>query len=97
MLCDAHDLDKSFGHQSFDLLISTEMLEHVKDQRKVVHNLKCLVKPGGVVLLTTRSHGFGYHGYPHDFRRYEILDFREIFSGFAIEALEKDPINPGAF
>ena len=94
-VCDATDLDRRHGPDTFDLVVSTEMLEHVRDWRKVVHNLKYLVKPGGVIVLTTRSYGFGYHGYPYDFWRFELLDFREIFSDFIIDVLEKDPLDPG--
>jgi len=59
--------------------------------------MKQLCKPGGLIVATTRSYGFGLHGYPQDYWRYEIEDMQEIFSDFNILALEKDPQSPGVF
>lgn len=56
---------------------------------------KC--KEGGFILITTRSKGFHYHGYPYDFWRFEIDDMRNIFQDCEILALEKDSSAPGVF
>ena len=91
IICNAEDLSNEFEKDSFDVLISTELLEHIRDWKKTVSNFKNVVKPGGIILVTTRSYGFGYHGYPYDFWRYEIEDMENIFSDCIIEKLEKDP------
>ena len=78
-ICDAAHLLNRFGSNRFDVVISTELLEHVINWQKVVHNLKQILKPGGLLLLTTRSRGFQYHGYPFDFWRYELSDIKFIF------------------
>ncbi len=96
-LCDAAELVKRFGLESFDLLIATELLEHVRDWRTVVSNFKQVVRPDGVMLITTRSRGFPHHAHPHDFWRYEPGDVEVIFSDCIIEALEPDPQVPGVF
>jgi len=96
-VCDATHLTSTFGGESFDVLISTEMLEHVREWRAVISNMKNLLKPGGVMVMTTRSKGYGFHGAPFDFWRYEQLDFRAIFSEFDIEVLENDPRHAGVF
>ena len=96
-VCPAENLVARFGEASFDLVVCTEMLEHVREWRVVIANLKQLVAPGGVVLLTTRSKGFPYHEYPFDYWRYEPADLRAIFADFAIEALERDTYMPGVF
>ena len=90
----AEKLVKFFGENKFDVVISTEMLEHVRDWRTVVNNLKGVLKPGGLIYITTRSRGFPYHAYPYDFWRYEIEDIKKIFSDFEILILEKD-VEPG--
>src|SRR5207302_1299155 len=87
-----------FGEESFDLVVSTETLEHIRDWRGAVSNIKRVCKRGGVVLLTTRSIGFPYHAYPHDFWRYDPDDVRTIFSDMEVVTLEPDSeITPGVF
>jgi len=97
-VCDVSDLRQRFGDDSFDVVITTEMLEHVRDWRAAVSNLKRVVKPGGVLVITTRSFGFPHHGWPYDYWRYELDDIREIFSDFQLEVLEPDiESGPGVF
>lgn len=90
IICDIKDLISRFGEKSFDVIISTELLEHVKDWKLAIHNIKSVCRINGIILLTTRSYGFKYHGYPYDFWRYEIEDMKCIFQDCVIEKLEKD-------
>lgn len=93
----AEDLLEVLPAGEFDVVLSTEMLEHVLDWRKVVSNIKALCAPGGRVVLTTRSAGYPYHGAPWDFWRYEVADMRDIFADFTIQAVESDAQEPGVF
>lgn len=97
VVCSADDLVEKFGEESFDIVVCFEMLEHTQDWRRSINNMKQICKPGGTLLVTTRSFGFPCHGYPHDYWRYETSDFQEIFSDFEILELESDPIDPGVF
>ena len=97
VVCAAENLDNHFGGRKFDLVVSTEMLEHVRYWRKIISNMKNLLNPDGALLITTRSYGFRYHGYPYDFWRYEVGDMRVLFADLDVERVETDPISPGVF
>jgi SAM-dependent methyltransferase len=97
VVCGADSVVERFGFESFDVIISTEMLEHVRDWKKVVSNMKRVCKPNGLQLITTRSYGFTYHPQPLDCWRYELKDIKAIFSDFTIESIEEDPLSPGVF
>jgi SAM-dependent methyltransferase len=90
LLLPAEKLLEYFGAERFDVVISTELLEHVQDWRLVINNIKSVLKCGGYVYISTRSKGFPYHGYPYDFWRYEAEDANKIFSDFETAVAEKD-------
>jgi SAM-dependent methyltransferase len=43
----AERLVEHFGPESFDVVIATELLEHVQDWRLVVNNMKAVLRRGG--------------------------------------------------
>jgi len=97
IVCLGEDAVKTFGKESFDVVIASELMEHARNWREVISNLKNVCKPGGLLLITTRSYGFKIHGYPNDYWRYEIDDMKKIFADCNIEILESDPEAPGVF
>lgn len=97
IVLDSENLLDHFGPESFDVVISTELLEHVGDWRLVVSNMKKVLKPAGYIYITTRSFGFPYHAYPYDFWRFETDDMKSIFSDFEIIRLAEDHEAPGIF
>jgi len=97
-ICPAEQIVGEFGRESFDVIISTEMVEHVRDWRLVISNMKQALAPNGLLVVTTRSLGFPLHEYPGDYWRYEASDMRIVFADCDIELLEKDdPADPGIF
>ena len=94
-VCNVYDLVERYGAESFDVAISSEMIEHVHDWRRAISQIKQILRPNGVLVMTTRSIGFPYHDFPFDYWRYELDDMRAIFSDMTIEALEPDTDDPG--
>jgi len=97
VVCDAADLLNHFQPATVDVLVTTEMLEHVRDWRRVIYNMKRVMRPGGLIVLTTRSRGFPLHDYPGDFWRYEPEDMRVIFADCDLLRMERDEADPGIF
>jgi len=93
----AESLLTRYQPATFDGIICTEMLEHCEHWRVIIHNIKTLLKPGGWLLITTRSQGFPLHNFPADHWRYELNDMQAIFADMTIQALESDPSEPGVF
>jgi SAM-dependent methyltransferase len=97
IVCDAAEIDRRFGADAFDVVVSTELLEHAREWKKIIHNFKYVLKPGGLLVVTTRSYGVDFHRHPYDFWRYERDDFELIFSDMDVEDLQLDPTDPGIF
>ena len=55
--------------QRYDVIICTQVLEHVTNPQKVFNELSRILKPGGTLHLTT-NFIFPIHGAPYDFFRF---------------------------
>jgi SAM-dependent methyltransferase len=97
VMCDVTQLVARFGRDRFSVVVATELVEHVLDWRAAINNLKAVLAPGGLLLITTRSLGYPYHGAPHDWWRFEAEDMRRIFADFYDVIIEPDPLMPGVF
>lgn len=96
-ICGAAELVVTFGSESFDVVVSTEMLEHAEDWRGAISNMKRVLVPGGLLLITTRSPGFPQHDHPGDYWRFTKEDAFEIFSDMKELVVIEDPLAPGIF
>lgn len=56
-----------------------------------------MVKFGGYLLITCRGKGFPNHAYPEDHWRFDLQDFRAIFSDFEDCLVIQDPEQSGVF
>lgn len=97
VICDANNLVEKFGAASFDVVVSFEMLEHTPEWKVSLKNMMDVLKPGGLIFITTRTYGFPEHGYPDDYWRFDASDFEKIFSGFNILNLEQDDKDHGVY
>lgn len=87
---------ESLGEESVDVVLATEVLEHARDWRLVVTSFKRICRPGGRIVLTTRSLGYRFHA-PPDYWRYEVSDLEQIFADCRPLSVEPDPFEPGVF
>lgn len=69
LVCRAENLLEHFAPGSFDAVISTETLEHVKDWRGAVRGMWDVLKPDGWLIVTMASVNKGRHAYPDDYWR----------------------------
>lgn len=97
ILVDLKDLEREFGRNSFDLVVSSEFLERVEDWKGTIQQMKRIVMPEGLVLLTVRAPGFPKNGHGGDRWRYRESDLTRIFGDFEILEIQKDPMAPGIF
>jgi O-antigen biosynthesis protein len=90
-IVNAENLVSEFGQEVFDVVISTEMLEHCFDWQKILYQLTKVLKKNGILILTTRSPGFEWHDYPADYWRFTLAEFEYLFSQLgSIKSLESD-------
>jgi SAM-dependent methyltransferase len=76
--------------RSFDVILSTQVLEHVPEPREYLDECRRLLRPDGRLVLTT--HGtFVDHGCPNDFYRWTHMGLRRdlIAAGFRIDQMWK--------
>lgn len=50
-----------FRDQKFDIVIATELLEHLKDPEKLIQQIKCLLKENAVALISLPNECTLYH------------------------------------
>lgn len=93
----AEKLTEVFAKESFDIVICTEVLEHVESWQNVIDNMVAVLKTGGYIIITTRSPGFPFHEYPIDRWRFTKDNFKDIFSDFWLNELEDDFEQAGVF
>jgi SAM-dependent methyltransferase len=101
MVLDAHQLTSAFARGSFDVVVSTEMLEHDSEFWTSMTMMGEVLKPGGLLLITARGNGFHLHGYPNDYYRFMPESFKSLLGYAGCDVLEVvedwQPGHPGVF
>ena len=85
---DAHDLHM-IEDQAFDVILCTEVLEHLHTPTRAIAELHRILKPGGMLILTTRFI-FPLHDIPCDYYRYTKYGLRHLLKDFEIIELKEE-------
>ena len=98
-VANAHALQYYFMPDYFDIVVSTEMLEHDPAFWLSMPEMGRVLKTGGHLILTARGNGFPLHEHPGDYWRFMPESFRLLFdlAGCNVELIKEDPQMPGVF
>jgi SAM-dependent methyltransferase len=77
------------GAERYELVLLTQVLEHLPEPRLVLRELHRILKPGGMLWLSAPLF-FAEHEVPYDYYRYTQFGFRHLLqsSGFRVERIE---------
>jgi SAM-dependent methyltransferase len=87
--------DLPFEDETYDIVLSTQVLEHVKDPAKVVQEMARVLKPGGHLFLTTPQSS-PLHNLPWNFFNFTNLGLRLLFEQAGL-VVEKEEAQGGHF
>lgn len=82
-------LDLSFEDESFDTVISTQVLEHVEKPWIMIKEIGRVLKKNGICILTA-PFLVPYHADPNDYFRYTIKGMKSLFENENFEIIESD-------
>ena len=88
IIADAHDLSE-IGDGSFDVVLCTEVLEHLHTPAQAISEFRRVLKPEGLLLLSTRFI-FPIHDAPGDYYRYTKYGLQHLLKEFDIEELQSE-------
>ena len=80
-------LNLSLGNNTFDTVISTQVLEHVRKPWVMVSEINRVLKPGGIT-ITSAPFLVPYHADPHDYFRYTKEGMSALFTENGFEIVE---------
>lgn len=88
-----------FDDALFDVVVTTETLEHDATFWLTMAEIGRVLKPGGYLILTTRGNGFGEHHEPDDFWRFMPSSRRRLVLLANCVMIDEalDPEVPGIF
>lgn len=88
VVADAHDLSH-FSDGLFDVVLATEVLEHLHTPQRAIDEMHRVLTPGGSVILTTRFI-FPLHNIPGDYWRFTRYGLAHLFRNFKhVEIIEE--------
>jgi SAM-dependent methyltransferase len=79
-----------FEDGSYDIVLSTQVLEHVRDPQRVVQEMARVLKPGGWLFLTTPQSS-PLHNLPYNFFNFTNLGLRLLFENAGLSRAKEVP------
>ena len=70
---------------AYDLVLCTQVLEHARDKDLLLAEIKRVLRPGGLLILSV-PFVYGEHGLPHDYRRFTRAGLREALESDYVPA-----------
>lgn len=84
-------LDLPLPDASVDTVLSTQVLEHVPEPARLFQEAARVLRPQGVLVLTTPQ-TWGLHLEPHDYYRFTKYGLRHLAESSGLEVIEAGPI-----
>jgi 2-polyprenyl-3-methyl-5-hydroxy-6-metoxy-1,4-benzoquinol methylase len=90
------DLTRTIIDNRYNLIISVDVMEHIKEDRKVFENFWKSMKPGGILLISTPSDQGGSDTHDHDHKSgvHGFID-EHVRDGYNILEIEKKLLAAG--
>ena len=79
-----------FPKGTFDTIVSTQVLEHVRQPEIVIPEMARVLKPNGVLILSAPM-TWPLHEEPHDYYRYTLHGLRHLLKKSDFEILDEIP------
>jgi SAM-dependent methyltransferase len=88
IIADVHDLSV-IQDETYDVVLCAEVLEHLHTPSKAISEMRRILKPGGIIILTTRFI-FPLHDAPHDYYRYTKYGLKHLMQNFTMLELTEE-------
>ena len=79
-----------FRERTFDTIVSTQVLEHVRQPEIVIREMARVLKPSGILILSAPM-TWPLHEEPHDYYRYTLHGLRHLLEEADFEILDEIP------
>jgi len=81
----------SFKNNEFDIILSSQVLEHVEDVDSYMKECNRVLKDNGLLMLST--HGtWQYHAAPYDFNRWTSVGLKSLFEKYQFKVNKTIPV-----
>jgi 2-polyprenyl-3-methyl-5-hydroxy-6-metoxy-1,4-benzoquinol methylase len=82
VICEVADLRSlTYPDESFDLVVCFEVIEHVEEQDRVLDQLARVLRPDGLLLISSPNRGHYVPGNPHHKHEYVPAELRAALEG----------------